>query len=76
MEATQSINYLLGIETSKALNLDTGKTVYNTQMVVNQSVYNWLMMHDVELQATGVRVFICNKVRYVDLGPQLYKYVD
>jgi len=32
-------------------------------------VYDWLLIHDIELHSTGERLFVCNNVKYLDLGP-------
>lgn len=65
--------YLLGVEGSKSFDLIRQEQSYLMKLEISEDVRNWLLMHDVEVQSNGSRVFICNKVRYVDLGLKIQK---
>lgn len=60
--------YILAVEDSIIYNIDTKENEYSIKIVISEDVYDWLCRHDIEITSKGKRVFICNKVRYVDLG--------
>jgi hypothetical protein len=63
------MKYLLGIQASKALNIESGKVECMDKIVVGEEVYNWLMNHDVSIDEKRHRYFVYNRVVYEDLGP-------
>lgn len=49
--------------------LDDGKEKFCIPTtVVSEDVYKWLGKHDLEIDEFGRRIFICNKVKYMDCG--------
>jgi hypothetical protein len=63
-----SVSHILGILSSKTYDLETKKEDYMIKIVVSEDVYNWLNMHDLEVNPERQKIFICNQVKYVDLG--------
>jgi hypothetical protein len=69
MSEKTKLRYVLGVEGTLSTDLLTRAARYNVRMTVSQEVYEWLELHDVEYTDNRQKIFICNKVRYVDLGP-------
>jgi len=72
MSEKTKLRYVLGVEGTLSTDLLTRAARYNVRMTVSQEVYEWLELHDVEYTDSRQKIFICNKVRYVDLGPELF----
>jgi hypothetical protein len=69
MEHTKQ--YVLGVVGSTAFNVESNVEEYILKLYVTESVYEWLLSHDVEIHPGGKRFFICNRVKYEDLGPHI-----
>lgn len=65
------MNYILAVEGSQAYNIETKQSEYTMKMVISEDVYDWLCSHDIEYTDSRQRIFICNNLRYVDLGPEM-----
>jgi hypothetical protein len=59
---------VLGVIGTETYNLSTHKFDYSAKIVIQKAVYNWLLKHDIKIDADGSRIFVCNKVEYKDLG--------
>lgn len=62
------MKHILGIVTSKAYNLSTGREEYMSKIEVSDDVIGWLNNHDIRLDEYGNTVYICNAVEYMYLG--------
>jgi len=64
----QTTRYVLGVIGSLAYDVDKKIHDYAIKIVIDESVYNWLNQHDIEVDSDGGRTFICNAIKYKDLG--------
>jgi len=64
------MNYILGVLGSEDKD-ESGKLVYKIQIEISQEVYDWLDNHDIEYTATREKIFLCNNLKYIDLGTKL-----
>ena len=62
------MKHVLGVVGTESYNFSVGKKEYMHKKIVDESVYEWLMNHDIEITAKGERTFKYNNVTYVDLG--------
>ena len=63
--------YVLGVVGSEIYNSDTEEEDFSQKLVIHAEVYDWLMQHDIQIHSDRKRIFVCNKVMYVDLGPEI-----
>jgi hypothetical protein len=63
--------FILGVEGSGEIDLETGLVEYGVKILITKDVYDWLNAHDVEYTNQRDRIYICNNLRYVDLGPDI-----
>ncbi len=63
-----SVVHILGVLSSKTYDLETKKEDYTIKIIISEDVYKWLNMHDLEVNSERQKVFICNQVKYIDLG--------
>lgn len=62
--------YLLGIVASFSHDMDKQRGDYMTQMIVSQDIINWLDAHDTRVDSLGRKIYICNEIEYIYLGPK------
>jgi hypothetical protein len=67
----KNLKVVLGVVGSEMYNLETQKEDYSQKLVVEGAVYSWLLQHDIEMASNGDRIFICNNIKYRDLGIDL-----
>ena len=64
--------YVLGIyatrENKYFVDLGYSKVEYNSRLIVDKSVIDFLEMHDVRITEFGDRVYIVNAIEYINLG--------
>ena len=63
------MEHILAVEGTAYYNLDTGKMDYHSKITVSEDVLQWLNNHDIEMADNGSPIYICNKLRYLYLGP-------
>ena len=63
--------HILAVEASLVYNIDSQKHEYTQRLEVTQDIIDWLDAHDIEYSATTEKVYICNNIRYVYMGPKL-----
>ena len=61
-------SYILGVVGSEDLDPETGDLKYTLMIKISEEVYDWLYCHDIKYTNLGERIFICNELRYIDLG--------
>ena len=71
LDRNKDQKYVLGVLGTESYNLETKKHEHLIKMEVSQDVYDWLEMHDIEYETERERIFVCNKVKYLDLGPKI-----
>jgi hypothetical protein len=69
------MNYILGVLGSEEKD-ESGKLVYGMQIEITQEVYDWLDNHDIEYTEKREKIFLCNNLKYIDLGVKLETVED
>jgi len=69
------MNYILGVLGSEEKD-ESGNLIYGMQIEVTQEVYDWLDNHDIEYTAKREKIFLCNNLKYIDLGVKLEAVED
>lgn len=65
------MRHLLGVYGGTILNSTTKQEEYEVILEVTDYIIDWLEMHDKEIDALGNTIYICNKVKYIYLGPAI-----
>ncbi len=65
------MKHILGIVASLAHDLDKGEEDFAYKLVVSDDIITWLEMHDMRVDERGNKIFVCNAVEYVYLGPEI-----
>lgn len=63
------MKHILGVYGRTISNLTTKQEEYEITLEVSDEIIDWLEMHDKEIDASGNTIYICNKVKYIYLGP-------
>jgi hypothetical protein len=57
--------YTLAAVDSYYYNTETGRDEYMHTKEISQDVMDWLEIHDVKIDNSGNKVYICNDIHYV-----------
>lgn len=65
------MKHILGVYGRTISNLTTKQEEYEITLEVSDEIIDWLEMHDKEIDALGNTIYICNKIKYIYLGPAI-----
>jgi len=63
------MRHQLGIVASLAYDMTLQREDYGAKIEVSEDVIEWLGLHDSKLDENGSRIYICNAIEYIYLGP-------
>lgn len=65
------MKHILGVVASLSYNLETEEKDYMSKILVTEDIIDWLDSHDVRIDSFGRKVYICNEIEYIYLGPKI-----
>jgi len=69
-----SVKHVIGVIGTEYYDMDKEKKDYGKKLLISKDVYEWLNQHDLRFNEKGRKIFIVNKVEYIDLGIDLGQY--
>ena len=65
------MTHILAVQESLTYNIETQREEYTQQLEVTEDIIEWLDAHDISYTSKTEKVYICNNIRYIYMGPKL-----